>query len=128
MATGVTHISPVNYTTLDANGAGTITVLCGQYIWIVYHKTITITPVTSGKTPPVVNVYRNQQNPEMMLDYTVNGNGDASDSKHLLFPGDSVIAVWSTSGTWNANAQAAFRVEALQFPPTTPLEALAGLL
>lgn len=132
MSGGVTHVSPVNYTTLDANGTGTIQVLCGQFIWLVYHKTVTISPVTSGETPPIVNVYRNQANPEMMLDYTVNGNGDASDSKHLLYPGDSLIAAWAsgsaTASTWNASARAALRLEALQFPPNTPLMAIAGLL
>lgn len=119
----VTHVSPVNYSTVASDGTATITVLCGQFIWIVYHKTVTMKPTKT--TPPVVNLYRNQANPEMLLDYTVNGNGDASDSKHILFPGDSFIAVWS-GGT--SGSQVALRIEALQFAPNTPLDVLAGLL
>lgn len=83
-----------DFVTLDAAGAGTISIQAPSGGCTVRHAVVSTTPA-DPYAQPTVTVYRDAEDPLRRLDSTTKGNGDASSDVFELAPGESYIAVWA---------------------------------
>ncbi len=96
-------------TTVAADGTATVDLGPYGYDWVVTQTTVS-TNVATGT--PKCFVYRDNTNQSNFVEGTNSGNGDASNTRHLLPDGSRLYFVWSGA---TPGATATARVTGAQY-------------
>lgn len=99
--------------TLDASGAGSVTLAPRGCDWRIDLTTVTTSTSTST---PVATLYTGSISESNLLEATYDGSQDTSDTTHWVLAGEQLVCAW-TGG--DAGARATVRVSGVAYPPGT---------
>jgi hypothetical protein len=103
---------------VDSTGAATVDLGPAGCDWVITSLSVA-TDSTSGT--PTAKVYRNTVGPSGYIEGTTTGNGDTSNTRHVLADGDRLYTVWAGA---TVGARATVRVIGAQFPPGSATSAV----
>lgn len=98
--TPAVHFSAAASVVLDATGQGQASVGPPGVDWIV---NLTSVSTSTAVKKAAVNTYRNAVSQATLIDTTLSGNADTSDTRILLQPGEQLVCQW-TGGDVGAKA------------------------
>jgi hypothetical protein len=104
--------------TLDGTGAGQVVIGPAGFDWLVRRTSV---KTSTAVKQPTATLYRGGVSDAAFLEGSFSGANDASDTVHLMQPGELLYCVWSGG---DAGARATLVVSGLAYPPGEGIGAL----